>query len=132
MHSLDSTHMMMTSLVCDKYDMDFATVHDSYWTHACRRFHVGVKSRRCGYNESVAARAVREALFAAHLGEFLGVAGHSVSQLDVPAHSREGRFGFEMCSGESVLFQLIVSLLRCLLSQNLRCGIWSGAVFKEC
>ena len=21
--------------MCDKYDMDFATVHDSYWTHAC-------------------------------------------------------------------------------------------------
>lgn len=37
MHSLDSTHMMMTSLVCDKYGMDFATVHDSYWTHACRK-----------------------------------------------------------------------------------------------
>lgn len=32
---------MMTSLVCDKYDMDFATVHDSYWTHACGRFGIG-------------------------------------------------------------------------------------------
>ena len=27
--------MMMTALVTDKYNMDFATVHDSYWTHAC-------------------------------------------------------------------------------------------------
>lgn len=115
MHSLDSTHMMMTSLVCDKYDMDFATVHDSYWTHACRRFRVGVKERRCGHNESFASRTVRQALFAAHLGEFLGVSGDSVSQFDVPAHSGEGRFGFEMCAGESVLFQLNVSLLHCLL-----------------
>lgn len=54
MHSLDSTHMMMTSLVCDKYDMDFATVHDSYWTHACRLVTGVARNRRCGHDESVA------------------------------------------------------------------------------
>ncbi|GAA5880749.1 hypothetical protein JCM8547_008958 [Rhodosporidiobolus lusitaniae] len=33
-HSLDATHMMMTALACrDK--IAFASVHDSYWTHAC-------------------------------------------------------------------------------------------------
>ncbi|OQS05246.1 DNA-dependent RNA polymerase [Thraustotheca clavata] len=35
-HSLDSTHMMMTSLkVIGEDKLDFAAVHDSYWTHAC-------------------------------------------------------------------------------------------------
>ncbi|CAK4072457.1 unnamed protein product [Aphanomyces euteiches] len=35
-HSLDSTHMMMTALkVIGEDKLDFAAVHDSYWTHAC-------------------------------------------------------------------------------------------------
>ncbi|BGP03375.1 DNA-directed RNA polymerase [Rhodotorula toruloides ATCC 204091] len=33
-HSLDATHMMMTALAC-KGKIAFASVHDSYWTHAC-------------------------------------------------------------------------------------------------
>ncbi|KAL6190212.1 hypothetical protein ACLB2K_036610 [Fragaria x ananassa] len=33
-HSLDSTHMMMTALACKKAGLNFAGVHDSYWTHA--------------------------------------------------------------------------------------------------
>ncbi|KAK4053626.1 DNA-directed RNA polymerase [Microbotryomycetes sp. JL221] len=33
-HSLDATHMMMTALAC-KDKIAFASVHDSYWTHAC-------------------------------------------------------------------------------------------------
>lgn len=32
-HSLDATHMMMTALAC-KDRITFASVHDSYWTHA--------------------------------------------------------------------------------------------------
>lgn len=34
-HSLDSTHMMMTALDCHKRGLTFSAVHDSYWTHAC-------------------------------------------------------------------------------------------------
>ena len=34
-HSLDSTHMMMTAIECEKVGMTFTAVHDSYWTHAC-------------------------------------------------------------------------------------------------
>ncbi|WCJ35758.1 DNA-directed RNA polymerase 1 mitochondrial [Euphorbia peplus] len=34
-HSLDSTHMMMTAVACKEAGLDFAGVHDSYWTHAC-------------------------------------------------------------------------------------------------
>lgn len=34
-HSLDSTHMMMTALDCSRnLGLTFAAVHDSYWTHA--------------------------------------------------------------------------------------------------
>ncbi|EPQ55698.1 DNA/RNA polymerase [Gloeophyllum trabeum ATCC 11539] len=34
-HSLDASHMMKTALRCRDEDITFASVHDSYWTHAC-------------------------------------------------------------------------------------------------
>lgn len=34
-HSLDSSHMMMTAVACKRAGLNFAGVHDSYWTHAC-------------------------------------------------------------------------------------------------
>ena len=34
-HSLDATHMMLTSLQMKEFRLTFAAVHDSYWTHAC-------------------------------------------------------------------------------------------------
>jgi len=33
-HSLDSSHMMYTSIDCAKAGVTYASVHDSYWTHA--------------------------------------------------------------------------------------------------
>jgi len=33
-HSLDSSHMMLTAIECDKLGITYASVHDSYWTHA--------------------------------------------------------------------------------------------------
>ncbi|XP_022917116.2 DNA-directed RNA polymerase, mitochondrial [Onthophagus taurus] len=33
-HSLDSTHMMLTSLHCERAGITFVSVHDCYWTHA--------------------------------------------------------------------------------------------------
>jgi DNA-directed RNA polymerase, mitochondrial len=33
-HSLDATHMILTSLKMKKLGLEFAAVHDSYWTHA--------------------------------------------------------------------------------------------------
>lgn len=32
-HSIDSTHMMLTAIECQKQGITFAAVHDSYWTH---------------------------------------------------------------------------------------------------
>lgn len=33
-HSIDSTHMMMTAIACRERGLSFAGVHDSFWTHA--------------------------------------------------------------------------------------------------
>jgi DNA-directed RNA polymerase len=33
-HSIDASHMMFTALECRKQGLDFAAVHDSYWSHA--------------------------------------------------------------------------------------------------
>jgi DNA-directed RNA polymerase len=33
-HSLDATHMMMTAKECGRKGIEFAAVHDSYWTHS--------------------------------------------------------------------------------------------------
>jgi len=34
-HSLDSSHMMLTSLYCEKAGLTFISIHDCFWTHAC-------------------------------------------------------------------------------------------------
>ncbi|KAK4604883.1 hypothetical protein RGQ29_013087 [Quercus rubra] len=34
-HSLDSTHMMMTAVACRDAGLHSAGVHNSFWTHAC-------------------------------------------------------------------------------------------------
>ncbi|CAG9461105.1 unnamed protein product [Pedinophyceae sp. YPF-701] len=33
-HSLDSSHMMRTAVECNRLGIEFAAVHDSFWTHA--------------------------------------------------------------------------------------------------
>ncbi|KAF1948904.1 mitochondrial DNA-directed RNA polymeras-like protein [Byssothecium circinans] len=33
-HSLDATHMLLSALKCGEMGLDFAAVHDSFWTHA--------------------------------------------------------------------------------------------------
>lgn len=34
-HSLDATHMMLSALKCNEVGVTFASIHDSFWTHAC-------------------------------------------------------------------------------------------------
>lgn len=52
-HSLDSSHMMLTALSCHRAGLTFASVHDCFWTHAsnvdamnglCRRQFVALHS----------------------------------------------------------------------------------------
>ncbi len=33
-HSLDATHMLLTAMKCRQHGITFASVHDSYWSHA--------------------------------------------------------------------------------------------------
>lgn len=33
-HSLDASHMLLSALECDELGLQFAAVHDSFWTHA--------------------------------------------------------------------------------------------------
>ena len=33
-HSLDATHMLLSALKCNELGLSFASVHDSFWTHA--------------------------------------------------------------------------------------------------
>ncbi|TIA50043.1 DNA/RNA polymerase [Aureobasidium pullulans] len=34
-HSLDATHMMLSAIKCNENNIAFASIHDSFWTHAC-------------------------------------------------------------------------------------------------
>lgn len=34
-HSLDATHMILSVLKCNDAGLTFASIHDSFWTHAC-------------------------------------------------------------------------------------------------
>ena len=34
-HSLDSSHMLLTALEMDRRGLCFSAVHDSFWTHPC-------------------------------------------------------------------------------------------------
>lgn len=34
-HSLDSSHMILTALEMERRGLTFSAVHDSFWTHAC-------------------------------------------------------------------------------------------------
>lgn len=34
-HSLDSSHMMLTALFCQREGTTFASIHDCFWTHPC-------------------------------------------------------------------------------------------------
>lgn len=44
-HSLDSSHMLLTALACKRKGIMFASVHDSYWSHACNVDHMNVELR---------------------------------------------------------------------------------------
>ncbi|KAK3051929.1 DNA-directed RNA polymerase [Extremus antarcticus] len=44
-HSLDATHMLLSALKCKEQGMTFASVHDSFWTHACDVDRMGVALR---------------------------------------------------------------------------------------
>lgn len=50
-HSLDSTHMMMTAVEMTRAGMPFAAVHDSYWVHAGNVDRMNWQLRQVGIGE---------------------------------------------------------------------------------
>ena len=46
-HSLDATHMLMTAIRMKEMELDFAAVHDSFWTHPCNVEIMGQHIREC-------------------------------------------------------------------------------------
>mmetsp|Transcript_356 Transcript_356/g.915 ORF Transcript_356/g.915 Transcript_356/m.915 type:complete len:1114 (-) Transcript_356:478-3819(-) len=46
-HSLDSSHMLMTALEMDRRGLAFSAVHDSFWTHACDIDEMNEALREC-------------------------------------------------------------------------------------
>lgn len=44
-HSLDSSHMLLTALACKRKGITFSSVHDSYWAHACNVDKMNVELR---------------------------------------------------------------------------------------
>jgi len=57
-HSLDATHMLMSALKCDEAGLTFASVHDSFWTHAC--------------DIPAMSKALREAFIQIHSEDIIG------------------------------------------------------------
>jgi len=46
-HSLDSSHMLLTAIEMDRRGLSFSAVHDSFWTHACDIDEMNDCLRRC-------------------------------------------------------------------------------------
>jgi DNA-directed RNA polymerase len=46
-HSLDSSHMLLTALEMDRRALTFSAVHDSFWTHACDIDEMNSVLRQC-------------------------------------------------------------------------------------
>lgn len=46
-HSLDATHMLLSAIAAEETKIDFASVHDSYWTHAADVDTLNTNLREC-------------------------------------------------------------------------------------
>ena len=46
-HSLDSSHMLLTAIEMDRRGLSFSAVHDSFWTHACDIDEMNASLRNC-------------------------------------------------------------------------------------
>ena len=46
-HSLDSSHMLLTAIEMQRRGLHFSAVHDSYWTHPCDIEEMNVILREC-------------------------------------------------------------------------------------
>jgi DNA-directed RNA polymerase, mitochondrial len=49
-HSLDSSHMLLTAVEMDRRGLTYSAVHDSFWTHACDVDEMNEALRECFVN----------------------------------------------------------------------------------
>ena len=84
-HSLDATHMFLTALKCHEIGISFASIHDSFWTHAG--------------DVDTMNKVIREAFIRMHsediigrlAAEFRARYGNNMHLASVPADSQLGR-----------------------------------------
>ncbi|XP_054716419.1 DNA-directed RNA polymerase, mitochondrial-like [Uloborus diversus] len=75
-HSLDSSHMMLTSLFCQRNGVLFVSVHDCYWTHASV---VEIMNKICREQfVSLHKQAILENLSAFFLERYASVADENI------------------------------------------------------
>ncbi|KAF2024568.1 DNA/RNA polymerase [Setomelanomma holmii] len=101
-HSLDATHMTLSALKCSEMGLDFAAVHDSFWTHACDIPNLNVILRDAFvrmHSEDIVQRLAEE--FKARYAGALYCA-NIMSQSDVGAQIRKWRVDFYKSTGRSI------------------------------
>jgi len=69
-HSLDSTHMMLTAIECHKQGLTYASVHDSYWTHAANvdKMNVTIREKFVEMHQRPILQQLREYWLSRHPG----------------------------------------------------------------
>ena len=89
-HSLDSTHMMLTSLYLWSHGCTYASVHDCYWTHAST---VDIMNKVC-----------RDQFVNMHSYPILGKLSEKFKQryLDVDAHANSDITDKQLAAGSEM------------------------------
>lgn len=101
-HSLDATHMTLSALKCAEIGLDFAAVHDSFWTHASDIPNLNVLLRDAFvrmHSEDIVGRLAEE--FKARYASAMYLA-HITSLTDVGAKIKEWRVAYYRSSGRRV------------------------------
>lgn len=99
-HSLDATHMTLSALKCNEMGLDFAAVHDSFWTHASDIPNLNVILRDAFvrmHSEDIVARLAEE--FKARYAGAMYCA-NIFSTTDVGAKIRKWRVDFYKARGQ--------------------------------
>ncbi|KAH7394857.1 DNA-directed RNA polymerase mitochondrial precursor [Phaeosphaeria sp. MPI-PUGE-AT-0046c] len=101
-HSLDATHMTLSALKCAEVGLDFAAVHDSFWTHACDIPNLNVILRDAFvrmHSEDIVGRLAEE--FKARYAGAMYLA-HITSLTDVGAKIKDWRITYYRSTGRRV------------------------------
>uniref|UniRef100_A0A8H7XSX2 DNA-directed RNA polymerase n=1 Tax=Psilocybe cubensis TaxID=181762 RepID=A0A8H7XSX2_PSICU len=106
-HSLDATHMLLTAIKCNDRGLTFASIHDSYWTHAC--------------DIDTMSEAIRETFISLHQSDILNKLQQATPPQaqwsDSPRHRLKipaaNLFGYDKAGSTSVFSGLRSTLSKC-------------------